>query len=444
MLVRPAVVQPQKNTTQRLDPEPLSRDPISDQRSIKMSHPTKPSASTPRRSQSAFISPTPPLSTPPRGRAESSASSSDSSWTIQTPQSPSIMAVLDLGRKRAESYPLLGHGQPELFENSLSHRESSGSIRDHGQDEFNSSSRHQTQLGPQSFNQAEPMSPERQSAHANGHSSSGVEISSVERHIAQSPADLRYTADNASPSTRHASRSKRAIPSSQPLDGGPADQSDDSGAKQGRRLRPRLRAILSAPLASSRNSSRASLAKLAGTLSSQKPSVESDLHTAVNQSQPGLHARQDPQTNIHSVVSGSGSNRLDEDTIWIQTKTHPLPSFATNSPKSPIPANRSIPPTLQRGLTCPTPAVPQLTDSVAMKDSPPKPRLDHFERILPRELKVMIMSKLLERGASEERDRRWSGIVGARRELIRLSRVSQLFKSSGYWEADVSGIQIVA
>jgi hypothetical protein len=43
---------------------------------------------------------------------------------------------------------------------------------------------------------------------------------------------------------------------------------------------------------------------------------------------------------------------------------------------------------------------------------------------------VMIMSKLLESGASEERDRRWSGIVGTRRELIRLSRVSQLFRTS--------------
>jgi len=389
-----------------------------------MSHAAKPSASTPRRSQSAFISPTPPLSTTPRGRAESSASSSDSSWTIQTPQSPSIMAVLDLGRKRSGSYPLLGHDHQELFENSLSHRESSGSIRDHGQDEFTPFPRHQTQLGPQSSDLVEPMSPERQSAHTNGHSSSEAEIPSADDDIALPPEDPRNNTDNASLSTRHAPRSKRAIPSSQPLDGSPAEQSDDSGARQGRRLRPRLRAILSAPLASNRHSSRTSLAKLAGALSSQKPSVESDLHTAVNQSQPGLHAHQDLQTDIHAAASGSGSNRLDEDTIWIQTKTHPLPILAVNPPKSPIPANRSIPPTLQRGITSPTPAVPQLTDSFAVKDSPPTPRLDHFERILPRELKVTIMSKLLERGASEERDRRWSGIVGARRELIRLSRVS--------------------
>jgi hypothetical protein len=56
----------------------------------------------------------------------------------------------------------------------------------------------------------------------------------------------------------------------------------------------------------------------------------------------------------------------------------------------------------------------------------------------------MIMGKFLEMGASEERDMRWSGIVGARRELIKLSRVSHLFQMSGRHKADMSGIQIMA
>jgi hypothetical protein len=394
-----------------------------------MSHHNRPSTS-PRRSQSAFMSPTPPLSTNSRGRAESSASSSDSSWTIQTPQSPSIMAVLDLGRKRAGSNPVLGHGNHELFENSLSHRESNGSIRDHGQDERNLSPRRQTHSGAQSFNLVEPMSPERQSALANGHINSQAEIPSVGDDIALGSEHLNNVTGDAGPSTQYVSRSKRPIPRSQPFDGGTAEQSDDSGARQGRRLRPRLRAILTAPLASSRNSSRASLVKLAGALSSQKPSVESNLHTAVNQSRTGLYTRQDSQPNVHSAIPGPVSTRLDEDTIWIQTKTHSPPTFGANPPKSPIPANRSIPPTLQRGITSPIPALSQLSDSVAVRAPPTKPRRDHFERILPIELKVMIMSKLLESGASEERDRRWSGIIGTRRELIRLSRVSQLSRMS--------------
>jgi hypothetical protein len=340
------------------------------------------------------------------------------------------MAVLDLGRKRAGSNPVLGHGNHELFENSLSHRESSGSIRNRGKDERNASSRRQTHFGAQSFNLVEPMSPQRQGAHASGHINSQAEIPSVGDDITLPSEHLRDVSDDASPPTQYVSRSKRAIPTSQPLDGSPAEQSDDSGAKQGRRLRPRLRAILTAPLASSRNSSRASLVNLARALSSQKPSVESDLHTAVNQSRIGLHARQDSQPTVHTAESGSVSNRLDEDTIWIQRKVHSPPALGANPPKSPIPANRSIPPTLQRGITSPIPALSQLTDSVAMRDSPPRPRLDHFERILPSELKVMIMSKLLESGASEERDRRWSGIVGTRKELIRLSRVSHLFRVS--------------
>jgi hypothetical protein len=340
------------------------------------------------------------------------------------------MAVLDLGRKRAGSNPVLGHGNHELFENSLSHRESSASIRNHGQDETNPSPRRKTLSGPHSFNLVEPMSPQRQGAHASSHINSQAEIPSVEHRIAQSSEDLRDVADDARLSTQHVSRSKRAIPRSQPLDGSGAEQSDDSGAKQGRRLRPRLRAILTAPLASSRNSSRASLVKLAGALASQKPSVESDLHTAANQSRTGLYARQDSQPNVHTAESGSVSNRLDEDTIWIQTKAHSPPVFGANPLKSPIPANRSIPPTLQRGITSSIPALSQVSETVAVRDSPPRPRLDHFERILPRELQVMIMSKLLESGASEERDRRWSGIVGTRRELIRLSRVSQLYRMS--------------
>jgi hypothetical protein len=215
------------------------------------------------------------------------------------------MAVLDLGRKRAGSNPVFGHGNHELFENSLSHRESSGSIRDHGRDETNPSPRRQTHSGPQSFNLGDPMSTERQSAHANGHSSGEAEIPSVGADVALPSEHPRDALDDVSPSTQFVSRSKRAIPTSQVFDGGTAEQSDDSGAKQGRRLRPRLRAILSAPLASSRNSSRASLAKLAGALSSQKPSVESDLHTAVNQSQTGLHARQDSQPNVYTAESGS-------------------------------------------------------------------------------------------------------------------------------------------
>ena len=290
----------------------------------------------------------------------------------------------------------------------------------------------------------ESMIQERQGVRSNGQSGSEAESPSDEHHIRLPSEDLQDVASETFSSTQHVSRPKRAIPSSHTLDGGPGDQSDDAGAKQGRRLRPRLRAILSAPLASGRDNSKASLAKIAGALSSQKPSIDSDLHTAVNQSTAGLHAQQDSQLTVNAANSGSRATRYDEDTIWIQTKTNPFLTASAKATKSPIPASRSIPPTLRRGITSPTPAVPQVSNMVIVKDVPQKPRLDHFERVLPRELKVMIMSKLLERGASEERDRRWSGVVGARRNLIRLSRVSQLWKKSGCQDADMTGIQIMA
>ena len=411
-----------------------------------MSQPTRPLGS-PRRSHSALMSPVPPLSANARSRAESSASSSDSSWTIQTPQSPSIMAVLDLGRKRAGSSPFLGHGHEEPFENSLPHPQSidaaSGSIFDHDQDEMEPYTSRQPFPIIYSIYTMETMNQEPQLVRPNGQSRSEAQIPSIE-HQRLPAGDLRDVANDFKPSTQPVSRIKRAVPSTYPPDGGPADQSDDAGGMQGRRLRPRLRAILSAPLASSRDSSKGSLAKIAGALSSQKPSIDSDLHTAVNQSTAGLHARQNSQPTVNAANSGSRATPYDEDTIWIQTKTHPFPTASAKATKSPIPASRSIPPTLRRGITSPTPAVPQVSNTVIVKDVPQKPRLDHFERVLPRELKVMIMSKLLERGASEERDRRWSGVVGARRNLIRLSRVSQLWKKSGCQDADMTGIQIMA
>jgi len=394
-----------------------------------MSQPTRPLGS-PRRSHSALMSPVPPLSANARSRAESSASSSDSSWTIQTPQSPSIMAVLDLGRKRAGSSPFLGHGHEEPFENSLPHPQSidaaSGSIFDHDQDEMEPYTPRQPLPIISSIYTTESMNQEPQLVRPNGQSRSEAQIPSVGHHGRLPAEDLRDVANDFTPSTQPVYCAKRAVPSSHPLDGGPGDQSDDAGAKQGRRLRPRLRAILSAPLASSRDSSKGSLARIAGALSSQKPSIDSDLHTAVNQPIAGLHARQDSHPTVDAANSGSGATRYDEDTIWIQTKTHPFPTASAKATKSPIPASRSIPPTLRRGITSPTPAIPQVSNMVVVKDPPPKPQLDHFERILPRELKVMVMRKLLERGASEDRDRRWSGTVGARRDLIRLSRVRQL------------------
>lgn len=399
-----------------------------------MTLPTTPNPSAPRRSHSALISIPLSLSSPTlRGRAESSASSSDSSWTLQTPQSPSIMAVLDIGRKRAGSDPLLGHGHQEPFETTLPihHPKQSDGGASFQIDPDGALLSSDNGTSPESYSIPAVQRPSgRLMPNTTGQVAEGRDLV-TSNNDSTSIMQSREFIDNRESSTQPASRTKRAIPPSLPLDGAAAEQSDDPGAKQGRRLRPRLRSIISAPLAHSRHSSKRSLAKVASALSSRQPSIETDLHTASNQSGARFLARQDSQLITRAGIVGSPSSGLDEEAIWIQRKSHQLPMFG-NPPRSPIPANRSIPPTLQRGITSPIPARAQVSDTVAVKDTQPRRRLDHFERILPKELQVMIMGKLLEDGASRERDKRWSGEVGARRELIRLSRVSQLVDRSNH------------
>ena len=349
-----------------------------------------------------------------RSRAESSASSSGSTYTVLTPQSPSIMAVLDFGKRRSGSVPLLEHEKGDMFEDS------------HSRPQFLNT----RNAVPLPVGQEPILTGSRP-----GLSQKPFEDTAGQANLGGSHLVARGQADEVSTGlTSHTqlvyqesshgsatwpergSRAKRAVPSGL-TDAGSSDQYDDAGAKSGRRLRPRLRSILSAPLASSRHSSSSNLAKVAGALSSRKTSMELIVTPGSHSStmRPGTPST--PQSSRRFLHSQSIVGR--DDAIWIQNKRS---SSVAHSPKSPIPANRSIPPTLQRGLTSPIAALPQVSDLVAVKVPPP--RLDHFERILPKELKVMIFRKLLENGSLRERDRRWSGEVGARRELIRLSRVS--------------------
>jgi hypothetical protein len=52
------------------------------------------------------------------------------------------------------------------------------------------------------------------------------------------------------------------------------------------------------------------------------------------------------------------------------------------------------------------------------------PGHDLFDTMLPRELKIMIMKTLLNMSKDQDRERRWDGKIGARRELVKISRVS--------------------
>ncbi|GMK56644.1 hypothetical protein CspeluHIS016_0304840 [Cutaneotrichosporon spelunceum] len=62
--------------------------------------------------------------------------------------------------------------------------------------------------------------------------------------------------------------------------------------------------------------------------------------------------------------------------------------------------------------------------------APPTPQpVDHFNTMLPRELKVAVFRTLLEDWEARGGNGRWDGVNGGRRELVRLSRVSKEWRS---------------
>lgn len=322
-----------------------------------------------------------------------SETSSSSSLALQTPQSPSIMAILDqTERKRTSSYPSTrSDNQEEPFERTLGTRASS-----------------KLEMEPKSATPPTHHHPEDSTIHTPIRQGSFDSSASIQRQPnvtnqmlwSDDPSRVGQSTDRIDSLAQNGLPVKRPVPAS-PLDHVPSDRSDASTSSQGRRMRPRLRTILSAPLSSSRQSSNPTIAKIAGAMYGLKTTRVSESSTL------GRHDADDTSDPRSADTSKSTT---------VPTMSHLV--------------QRSPPPTFRRGLTLPTPTPPQLTHLVATKVPPP--RLDHFDRMLPKELKVMIITKLLDIGSEQERERRWSGEVGARRELIKLDRVSIcLFRDLG-------------
>jgi hypothetical protein len=207
---------------------------------------------------------------------------------------------------------------------------------------------------------------------------------------------------------------KRPVPSTSDPDLYAFAQSQaGSGATwPGRRLRPRLQPTVTSPLSVSRD------------LLIRKP-LETN-HMIADSSENGLRGQVIQSSNqvVHSEESKNkpemnGSPEHIEDTMSTATRVRSPPMMLPLS--NPIRPRRSIPTTLRRGLSTPNPLPPYVSGSTAVHLA--RPKRNYFDRMLPKELKVMIMRNVLDRGAEQERDRRWSGEVGARRELITLSRV---------------------
>lgn len=308
-----------------------------------------------------------------------SETSSSSSLALQTPQSPSIMAILDQGERKRTSCHLSmrSDNHEEPFERTLGTRVSS-----------------KLELETKSGTTPTHRHLEASTIHTPIRQGSFDSSASIQRQptTAQQGLCTDDSSSNHGSTTSADMQSQNGLPIKRPVPTSPSDRAGSSTSSQGRRMRPRLRTILSAPLTSSRQSSNTTIAKIAGAMSGLKTTRESGSST------PARHDADETSTPSSADLSKSTT---------VPTMSHLV--------------QRSLPPTFRRGLTLPTPTPPQLTHLVATKVPPP--RLDHFDRMLPKELKVMIMTKLLEPASERERDRRWSGGVGARRELIKLSRV---------------------
>jgi hypothetical protein len=180
----------------------------------------------------------------------------------------------------------------------------------------------------------------------------------------------------------------------------------------GRRLRPRLQPAFTSPLSMSRD---LSISKPLGTNHMIADSPENGIRGQTLQS-PNRVGNSE-ETNNKPKMNGSPEHI--EDTMSTATTIRSPPVMLPLS--NPIRPRRSIPTTFRRGLSTPNPLPPYVSGSTAIHLA--RPKRNYFDRMLPKELKVMVMRNVLDRGPEQERDRRWSGEVGARRELIKLSRV---------------------
>ncbi|RSH95460.1 hypothetical protein EHS25_000552 [Saitozyma podzolica] len=129
---------------------------------------------------------------------------------------------------------------------------------------------------------------------------------------------------------------------------------------------------------------------------------------------------------------GRASGRLDLSSGRPDFASGRLSKKSSFAP-APIPPS----PLQQASVTASTPGRPRAASMPAHLSLPTKPKVDLFDSMLPRELRVMVMRILVE--SHPETGSRWDGEAAGRRELIKLSRVSQSTVSKL-----TAGVQVVA
>lgn len=220
----------------------------------------------------------------------------------------------------------------------------------------------------------------------------------------------------------------------------PADMTDDIQLNDERR-RPRFRSLLS--FSGSRASSTASIRSINTITSASAGAGNNTLPpgrsiTPMPDREGAIAALDTPEltrpdtpppramTLDHppadeTEVDSTGS--LSFKAPWTQRRIRPLPSSAVSTNK--VLRYTSTPPPMTRSATAPILAEGTFGRAVTQgRDAHGRLRRDLFSTMLPRELKVMVFKSMLDMRTGDERQARWDGTIGARRELVRFSRVS--------------------
>lgn len=382
-----------------------------------------------------------------------SSASTSASPQLQTPQTPSILGVLDsYSRHRSDSYGFSDFGKTLFQDGSMEGLSDPEAVQDRERAEVEEVlSPRDTVLRSAGTNSPPPVSEAAEPPTSNPADPSldyfRSEVSSGTETVMATPAKgkqraisgVRAKLQRSKSSFKDILRINGSTSSIADITDGVAtsDLTDVNSPKR----RPRLRSLLSKSRVGSRASSTTSIRTLGGPVSDGPvrltPSttiLEQFSTSGIPDPAPLTAVRDimdpaDPSPNAQGISPQSPS--LDDGAQPTGFHEHILitpPRVRRRMRPSPVSALSS-----SRILQYTTPAPPikrSATDPVIVEGSfqtpatwQDMPKKDLFTTMLPQELKVMIIKTVLDMGKNRERHTRWDGEVGARKELIRLSRV---------------------
>lgn len=128
-----------------------------------------------------------------------------------------------------------------------------------------------------------------------------------------------------------------------------------------------------------------------------------------------------------TLPSKNKGKAREPSSFWKSTRPTLFSSASGMTITKTMPVAVTVPPRISRPRASSMPLNSQPLGLVAVPCPPPKPKVDLFGSRLAREMKVMILQKLVQEVAESGGNGRWDREAGGRRQLIRMTRVRGLF-----------------